>query len=521
MSVERLLALYEDVADAPEAIPRLRRFVLDLAVHGKLVPQDRSDEAAPELLKRIAAERIDQTGLPTAWRRARVGTILEFQYGKGLKASDRVDEGPIPVFGSNGIIGFTREPLTVHPAIIVGRKGSAGALQLCDGASWTTDVAYFVECPSFFAIRFLYHALAILDLDRLGKGVKPGLSRSDAYEQVLCIPPLAEQHRIVAKVDELMALCDRLEAARTEREATRDGFTAAGLARLSAPDPNTFRDDACFALDALPALTARVDQIKQLRKTVLNLAIRGKLVSQDPKDEPASKLLQRIAAERARLVKAGKIRKEKALRAISERELPFDLPNGWAWTRLGSLVHLVSGQHLQPSEYSADSKAGLPYITGPSDFGTGGLQISRFAIVRKAVAKKGQLLLTVKGSVGKTATCDIAEVAISRQLMALTAIAWNDRFLVLITHRLAEKLQEEARSLIPGISRKDVEEFVFPLPPLAEQNRIVAKVDELMRLCDHLETSLTTADDTRRRLLDAILAEALAPAADRELEAAE
>ena len=106
------------------------------------------------------------------------------------------------------------------------------------------------------------------------------------------LPPLAEQHRIVAKVDELMALCDRLEAARAEREATRDRLTAASLARLNAPDPDTFRDDARFALDALPALTARPDQIKQLRQTILNLAVRGKLVPQDPNDEPASELAE-------------------------------------------------------------------------------------------------------------------------------------------------------------------------------------------------------------------------------------
>jgi len=248
------------------------------------------------------------------------------------------------------------------------------------------------------------------------------------------------------------------------------------------------------------------DAITRLRRFILDLAVRGKLVPQDPKDEPASELLKRIAAEKARLVKAGDIRKGNPLLPISADELPFELPSGWAWARLGGLIHLVSGQHLQPPEYSDDPKAGLPYITGPSDFGDDGLQISRFALVRKAVAKKGQLLLTVKGSgVGKTTTCDIPEVAISRQLMALTAIEWNARFLVLITHRLAEKLQEEARSLIPGISREDVEEFVFPLPPLAEQRRIVAKVDELMALCDRLESARAERETTRDRLAAASL----------------
>jgi type I restriction enzyme, S subunit len=175
MNADRLLAHYERIADSLDAIARLRRFILDLAVRGKLVPQDPKDEPASELLKRIAKEKVNQGDLPKAWVRATVGALLDFQYGKGLKASERADAGPVSVFGSNGIVGFTDEPLTVRPSIIVGRKGSAGALNLCNGPSWTTDVAYYVEAPPFIEIRFLLNVLAALDLDKLGKGVKPGL----------------------------------------------------------------------------------------------------------------------------------------------------------------------------------------------------------------------------------------------------------------------------------------------------------------------------------------------------------
>ncbi|MDF0664956.1 MAG: restriction endonuclease subunit S [Nitrospira sp.] len=127
--------------------------------------------------------------------------------------------------------------------------------------------------------------------------------------------------------------------------------------------------------------------------------------------------------------------------------------------------------------------------------------ITRYAIVRKAVAKKGHILLTVKGAgVGKTAICDLTEVAISRQ------------FLLLATYRLAETLKESARSLRPGISREDVDQFVLTLPPLAEQQRIVAKVDELMTLCDQLDAQLATTQTDSRRRLEAVLHEALAPA---------
>ncbi len=169
-----------------------------------------------------------------------------------------------------------------------------------------------------------------------GTGIKHFTGRGlDAYRFPL--PPLAEQRRIVAKVDELMALCDRLEAARAEREATRDRLTAASLARLNAPDPETFAADARFALDALPVLAARPDQIKHLRQTILNLAVRGKLVPQNPNAEPASHLLKRIAKEMARLVKEGKAKRKDPLPEANLDRAPFQLPGSWTWARFPEL----------------------------------------------------------------------------------------------------------------------------------------------------------------------------------------
>ena len=244
---------------------------------------------------------------------------------------------------SNGIVGYCETPLTEAPSIIVGRKGSAGALNLCNGPSWTTDVAYFVEAPNFFDLRYLLIGLQTLDLGSLGKGIKPGLSRSEAYDLPLSLPPLAEQHRIVAKVDELMALCDRLEVARAEREATRDRLAASSLARLNTPDPDpsVFQGHATFALDNLVPLTTRLDQIKALRQTILNLAVRGKLVEQDPNDEPASTLLKKIAAEKKRLVKTGMIKNPKQASVIDPDECFFGPPREWTWTRLSEISRKI------------------------------------------------------------------------------------------------------------------------------------------------------------------------------------
>ena len=162
-------------------------------------------------------------------------------------------------------------------------------------------VPYIVDCSRFVATAMKAFAPEI-------DAKAPGTTFKEVSGKIVAaiafpLPPLAEQHRIVAKVDELMGLCARLETTRASREAARDRLAAASLARLNAPDPETFQADARFALDALPALTTRPDQIKALRQTILNLAVRGKLAPQDAKDEPASELLKRIAKEKARLLK--------------------------------------------------------------------------------------------------------------------------------------------------------------------------------------------------------------------------
>lgn len=532
MNAELLLQHYEKIADAPDAIARLRRFILDLAVRGKLVPQDQRDEPEEQLLKRIAREKLDQSGLPRGWRRAKIGWVLEFQYGRGLKATERLKEGPVPVFGSNGIVGFTDEPLTVRPSIIVGRKGSAGALNICDGPSWTTDVAYFVEAPLFIELRFLSMALAALNLDRLGKGVKPGLSRSDACDQIIALPPLAEQHRIVAKVTELMALCDQLEATRIAREATRDRLAAGSFARLNTPEPETFSDDARFALDALPALTARPDQIKQLRQTILNLAVRGKLVSQDPTDEPAAKLLRRLTIEIAEYSASNRLRPVQ-IQSIIDEGLPFSAPEGWQWSRLAGLFCVVTdGDHQPPPK--ADE--GVAFLTignisgGKLDFSDCRYVPVNYyhALPAYRVPSVGDLLYTVVGATyGRVVPVDIErEFCVQRHVAILKPTKEvNLRYLLILlgSPLVYDQATKSATGTAqPTIALGPLRNFLVPLPPLAEQHRIVAKVDELMILCDRLEASLTTADETRRKLLDTLLAEALAPVGtEQPREAAE
>jgi len=212
-----------------DQIKNLRQTILNLAVRGKLVAQ-RPDREKPASLPRsnLQGEGGDFSR-PVNWCSRNLGEILDFRYGKGLTANQRKRDGPVPVYGSNGIVGYTTEPLTKQSCVIVGRKGSAGALNICNGPSWTTDVAYYIEVPDFLSLRFLYISLSALNLDYLAKGVKPGLSRSDVYNERISIPPLTEQHRIVTKVDGLMALCDEIESGLITINSSRASFLASAL----------------------------------------------------------------------------------------------------------------------------------------------------------------------------------------------------------------------------------------------------------------------------------------------------
>ncbi len=573
MNAERLLELYEQISEAPDAIARLRRFVLDLAVRGKLVEQDATEEAVnlPTEKRFVSAVK----PVPSGWAASTIGQVLNFQYGKGKKKSERLEQGPVPVFGSNGVVGFTEENLTEKDAIIIGRKGSAGALNLCIGPSWTTDVAYFVEAPDEYQIQYLLLTLKSLGLDTLGKGVKPGLSRADAYPLEVHIPPIAEQHRIVAKVDELMALCDRLEEACKTCEETRDRFTATTLARLTAPEataasetdgtnapsgaapnpsdpenvhtgplsgtataqPSDFSTHARFAIETLPALTSRPDQIKTLRQTILNLAVRGKLVDQDAADEPAAVLLDRIKDQREVLLGSGypnqseaKTQRKKQKQQSIPRSLA-SLPHGWCWSTLQQCSLMVIDCKNKTAPYSS-SGIRLIRTTNVRD-GRMNTKDQRFvneptyeSWSLRGKPEPGDILITREAPMGEVCIIPEGEKICLGQRMMLARLVpetIDPRFMLysLQDPDLMERVQDKPLGMtVQHLRVGGVETLLVPLPPLAEQHRIVAKVDALMALCDRLEAALTTADTTRTRLLEALLHEALKPASDI-MEAAE
>ena len=326
-----------------------------------------------------------------------------------------------------------------------------------------------------------------------------------------------------------MALCDRLETARKEREATRNRLAAASLARLNAPDPDpaVFQNHAAFALDSLTSLTIRPDQIKALRQTILNLAVRGKLVEQDSEYEPAAELLKRIAAEKDQLVEAGEIRRPKSLLPLFESDWEFDPPPGWEWIRLGTLVlDSESGWSPQTENHAREGDAwGILKVSAVSwsHFDpTANKQVLPGTEPRlQAQVHKDDFLISRANTAELVARAVLVQDE-PRNLMMSDKIV-RLRLSTLCNHNyilLVNNLSDFARSYyaanatgvspsMKNVSRKTILDLPFPLPPLSEQHRIVSKVDELMAVCDRLEASLAAGEETRGRLVEAVLYEAL------------
>ncbi|MBC7618730.1 MAG: restriction endonuclease subunit S, partial [Candidatus Saccharibacteria bacterium] len=254
-------------------------------------------------------------------------------------------------------------------------------------------------------------------------------------------------------------------------------------------------------------LLDRPQAVDALEQTILQLAVRGLLVPQDPLDEPASVLLKKIRIGKDRLIAEGKIKRDKPLPPIAEDEVPFSLPVGWEWVRMGNLIELISGQHLGPSEYVEGFGADIPYLTGPAEFGVVSPEPSRSTKERRAVAIQADILITVKGSgVGKLNVVKHAEIAISRQLMAIRPVILDSKFLMVVLQTMALHFQEKSVGIaIPGIGREDVMYAQIGLPPLAEQARIVTRVAQLRRLCADLRQRLSASQSTQAHLAEALV----------------
>lgn len=237
---------------------------------------------------------------------------------------------------------------------------------------------------------------------------------------------------------------------------------------------------------------------QELKNSILQRAIEGKLVEQRAEEGNAEDLYKKIQAEKQKLIKAGKIKKDRSLPDILDEDRPFDIPDNWMWCRLGTVINLLSGQDMPLTAYN-DKKNGVPYITGASNIENGKIIINRWIEKPKTIATRGQLLVTCKGTVGKTAILNKDRVHIARQIMSIETYFLDVNFLKCFIDRQVPNLIFRAKSMIPGIERSDILMLFFPLPPLAEQKRIVAKIEELLPYVDRYEKAWTKLEDFNKR----------------------
>ncbi|MFR8652778.1 restriction endonuclease subunit S [Megamonas funiformis] len=226
----------------------------------------------------------------------------------------------------------------------------------------------------------------------------------------------------------------------------------------------------------------------KLRKSVLQSAIQGKLTEQLATDDNVEDLLQAIEEEKELLIKEKKIKKQKPLPEITEEEIPFAIPENWRWVRLGEVIELISGRDLVKDKYNNNCE-GIPYITGASNFNNNNLIIDRWTNEATSIAIKNDILLTCKGTIGEIAVLKENKVHIARQIMSIRLLQGNIEYIKWYIISQIDKLKSMGKSIIPGISREMILNYLIPLPPLAEQKRIVEKLDNVLANIDELKAN--------------------------------
>jgi type I restriction enzyme S subunit len=548
-------------------INRLRELIMELAIQGKLVQQNPNDEPASILLKKISTEKerlvkakeIKKTKslpeitvqerpfkLPNGWIFVRLNDIGEWGAGATpLRNKSEYYNGNIPWFKSGELTSdyiteseeFVTELALKETSLRYNKPGDVliamygatiGKTSILKVAATTNQAV--CACTPFkgFANIYLLTLLKAYKNRFIGMGAggaQPNISREKIIATVIALPPLAEQNRIVAKLNELMALCDKLEQQQTNHNETHHLLVETLLKSLTeVADANELKE-AWQRIEAnFDILFTTEESVDLLKQTILQLAVMGKLTQQNPSAEPASELLNKIAKEKARLVKEGKIKKQTSLPEINDDEKPFELPVGWEWVKFGELNQFINGDRSKnypnQSEYVNEGVAWIN--TGHIEpngrlttFDMNYITREKFESLRSGKIQKGDIVYCLRGATfGKTAFVEpYEEGAIASSLMIIRAYNLEFRnfiFLYLISPLAKKQLSRfDNGSAQPNLSANSVTLYSFPLPPLAEQHRIVTKVDELFALCNTLKKRIIESQELKVKLADSIVEQTL------------
>lgn len=544
-----MLSNMELLATAPGGVAKLRELILTLAVQGKLVPQDPADEPASLLLQKIRAEkdRLIAEGkikrgkplaeiaeeekpfeLPVGWEWVRLGSAAkkitdgthhspasfssgDFKYlsAKNIKTwgIDLSDVTYVPAAVHNEIYarcdpevgdilfikdGATTGILTINTlAEPFSLLSSVGVIKPSCGltSEWLARV---MRSPYFYsAMRAEMTGVAItrVTLSKLNVALVP-------------LPPLAEQSRIVTRVEALMRLCDALEAKGQLEAAQHAQLVSTLLGTLTASTaPEELADNWQRVAQHFDLLLDRPAAIDALEQTLLQLAVRGLLVPQDPADEPASALLQKIRAEKDRLIAAGQIKRDKPLPPITDEEKPFELPQGWAWVRFGDASTNRDGERIPVSSSERENRAKVYDYYGAS------------GVIDKIdgfLFDKTLLLIGEDGANLINRSTPIAFLAHGKYWVNNHAHVIDTTHPELMTYLAlfinAISLEPYVTGTAqPKMNQAKLNSIVIALPPLPEQSRIVTRVTALRRLCADLRQRLAEREAVQARLAEALV----------------
>lgn len=557
MTAETFFANFGHLADAPNGVQKLRELILQLAVQGKLVQQDPNDEPASVLLERIEAEKrkliatkeirpkkitvFDNVPypLPKNWSWVPIGNICrdwgqkvpdkKFSYievsaidnEKGVvtePAVTTVANAPsraIKLVQPGTVIYSTVRPYLLNIAVI-GKvfepepiASTAFAIVHPLGGISSQYIFWFLRSPFF---------VAYVESKMLGVAY-PAINDSQFFSGLFPLPPLEEQKRIVAKVDQLMAQCNELEASQQKQQQGRVRLNNTALdALLTASNPNEFADHWERISTNFDLLYDHPETIAKLRAAILQLAVQGKLVPQDPNDEPASVLLERIKADRQSMISEGVLKRFKPLSVLERKNHPFITPSGWEFERMGNLFQFIDYRGKTPEKVSSGVKlitaknVRMGYLKEePQGFVT---EKTYHEWMTRGFPQIGDLLFTTEAPMGNVCLVENDEpFALAQRTINLHPFGKQNSLYIMfaiMSGTVQSLISELATGMTAtGIKAAKLKLVPIPLPLLEEQKRIVAKVDQLMALCDELEAKLNQAQQNSEKLMEAAVREFL------------
>ncbi|MFP8966030.1 restriction endonuclease subunit S [Pokkaliibacter sp. CJK22405] len=562
------------LAGAPNGIKKLRELILELAVRGKLVPQDASDEPASELLKRIAEEkaRLVAEGkikkaratqeelaeasyeIPSSWAVAALGQVVEIVRGITFPASEKSKEPESDrvaclrtanvqdeiewddlLYIRESFVSRNDQYVEPHDIVmsmansreLVGKVALIGSelkQKTTFGGFLGVLRPVLIEPRFVMALLRTPHARSIL-IDSASQTTNiANVSLAKLRPLPFAIPPLAEQHRIVAKVDELMALCDRLEARQADADSAHTQLVQALLGSLTqASDAADFAQSWQRLAEHFHTLFTTESSIDALKQTLLHLAVMGKLVPQDPSDEPAGEdLVKELAHQRNELRRSGRIRESKeAIDFSGLDEMKVCIPTNWNWVRMSEIAEVVRGGSPRPAGDPQFYGGDIPFLKVADITAIKGKYLEGYSsTIKEAGLKKTRyidaqtVLLTNSGAtLGVPGICNFPAsfndgVAAFIEKSDLVFDEYLYLYLKTLTKwflTIASRGQGQ-----PNLNTDIIKSTWFALPPLAEQHRIVAKVDQLMALCDQLKARLNQARQVHEHLASALVEQAVA-----------